>query len=134
MRFYKLANQEGVILLEVLLAVAILAFGLTAVIQAMMSGLRACTLASDYLRATSALDQKMIEKYIQKSTDKPSSEDGSLSAPFEHMTYAVDIVPAREPGFDDMSFYQIKSTVYWQAGKGQRALSAGLLIPGEVKP
>jgi Tfp pilus assembly protein PilV len=130
MRYYKNLNQKGSILLEALLAVVILATALTAVIQAMMSGLRSTVAAADYLRAANILDQLMIEKFVADSGNSKPVEPTQLAAPYERYQYSVNVSDVDDA---DLKLRSVECSVEWPAGKGKRMLTAALLAPGAVK-
>ena len=130
MRYYKSLNQRGAILLEALLAVVILSVALTAVIQAMMSGLRSSVLAADYLRSMNILDQLMIENFVAASDDLKSIEPTQFAAPYERYRYFVNVSDVDDT---DLKLRSVECAVEWPAGKGKRILTAAFLMPEAVQ-
>lgn len=131
MRYCKNLNQKGAILLEALLAVVILATALTAVIQAMMSGLRSTVAAADYLRAANLLDQLMVENFLTDSSNLKPVEPAQLAAMYERYRYSVNVSDVDDT---DLKLRSVECSLEWPAGKGKRMLTAVLLAPGALKP
>lgn len=130
MRYCRNRNQKGAILLEALLAVVILATALTAILQAMMSGLRSTIAAVDYMRAANILDQLMVEKFVAGSGNLKSVDPVQLESPYDRYRYFVNVSDVEDT---DLKLRSVECSVEWPAGKGNRTLTAALLVPGAVK-
>ena len=127
-------NKRGAILLEALLAVTILAVALTAIMQCMLSGLRAAVVSAEYLRAASLLDSVMTEQFLTKPDSLASRDDVEAKEPYERYKYSVRVSDENDPLFQDLKLKRLETSVVWPAGKGKRTLSAALLLPGTVQP
>lgn len=127
-------DKNGAILLEALLAVTILAVALTAIMQSMLSGLRAAVVSSEYLRAASLLDSVMTEQFLTKPDALASRDEVEAKEPYERYRYSVRVFDEPDPLFPDLKLKRLETSVVWPAGKGKRTLSAALLLPGIAQP
>lgn len=127
-------NQQGAILLEALLAVTILAVALTAIMQSMLSGLRAAVVSAEYLRAASLLDSVMTEQFLTRPDALTSRDEVEAKEPYERYKYSVRVSDENDPLFQDLNLKRLETSVVWPAGKGKRTLSAALLLPGSAQP
>lgn len=127
-------NQQGAILLEALLAVTILAVALTAIMQSMLSGLRAAVVSAEYLRAASLLDSVMTEKFLTRPDALTSRDEVEAKEPYERYKYSVRVSDENDPLFQDLNLKRLETSVVWPAGKGKRTLSAALILPGSAQP
>ncbi len=127
-------NQQGAILLEALLAVTILAVALTAIMQSMLSGLRAAVVSAEYLRAASLLDSVMTEQFLTRPDALTSRDEVEAKEPYERYKYSVRVSDENDPLFQDLNLKRLETSVVWPAGKGKRTLSAALILPGSAQP
>ena len=127
-------NQQGAILLEALLAVTILAVALTAIMQSMLSGLRAAVVSAEYLRAASLLDSVMTEQFLTRPDALTSRDEVEAKEPYERYKYSVRVSDENDPLFQDLNLKRLVTSVVWPAGKGKRTLSAALILPGSAQP
>lgn len=131
MQHCKRLNTQGAILLEALLSIVILAVALTAVMQAVMSGLRASVAGADYLSAVNILDHVMAEQFISASA---VNEPVRLTAPYERYAFVTHISKADEPVYKDLTLRHVQCAVEWPVGQGTRTLTAAFLTPGALQP
>lgn len=134
MKHFRQKNKQGAILLEALLAVMILAVALTAIVQAMMSGLRAAVTSVEYLRAASLLESVMVEKFLAKAEGVKSQSRTAFEAPYDRYQYAVEMSDENDPLYKDLKLRRLECSVAWPAGKGTRTLAAALWMPGTASP
>ncbi len=127
-------NQQGAILLEALLAVTILAVALTAIMQSMLSGLRAAVVSAEYMRAASLLDSVMTEQFLTRPDALTSRDEVEAKEPYERYKYSVRVSDENDPFFQDLKLKRLETSVVWPAGKGKRTLSAALILPGSAQP
>ena len=127
-------NQQGAILLEALLAVTILAVALTAIMQSMLSGLRAAVVSAEYMRAASLLDSVMTEQFLTRPDALTSRDEVEAKEPYERYKYSVRVSDENDPLFQDLNLKRLVTSVVWPAGKGKRTLSAALILPGSAQP
>lgn len=127
-------NQQGAILLEALLAVTILAVALTAIMQSMLSGLRAAVVSAEYMRAASLLDSVMTEQFLTRPDALTSRDEVEAKEPYERYKYSVRVSDENDPLFQDLNLKRLETSVVWPAGKGKRTLSAALILPGSAQP
>ncbi len=127
-------NQQGAILLEALLAVTILAVALTAIMQSMLSGLRAAVVSAEYMRAASLLDSVMTEQFLTRPDALTSRDEVEAKEPYERYKYSVRVSDENDPFFQDLNLKRLETSVVWPAGKGKRTLSAALILPGSAQP
>ncbi len=120
---------KGAVLLEVLLAVAILAAGLTAVLQAMMAHARAASAASEYVQAVHALGQRMTPEVMARSVNDARDDQGpclSDSDKFQCSMTLMGTVPSPHP---QIVFQDFQTQVLWVSGKTDRSFKAAVYLP-----
>jgi Tfp pilus assembly protein PilV len=132
MRRFK--NEQGAILLEALLAVAILAVALTAITQSMLSGLRAAVLSAEYLRAASLLDSVMTEQFLRKPDERSAQAEVKAEVPYERYRYSVRVSDEGDSQYLGLKLKRVECSVIWPAGRGERTMSAALLLSGSLEP
>ncbi len=117
-------NQEGFLLIEVLLAVAILAIGLTLVVQAYLAAFKAEAYTSGYTEAM-ILAQNEMEEIIQKyREDAIIPSEGAFPSPYESISYTVDIHPYPS----DENLMECVLTVSWNRGRRKNRVVTGTLL------
>ena len=130
MAAHKYSSSRGAVLLEVLLAVAILAVGLTAVLQAMMAHANAASAAAEYVQAVHALDLWMTPKIFAQGGNDVMDEQGPCLDVLEKfqcsMTLAADILPSPHP---QVMFQKIDMNVLWGSGKTTRNFKVTAYLP-----
>ena len=122
-------SVNGLALLEVLLAVLILAVGLTAVLQAMMAHARAASEASEYVQAVHALDQRMMPTLMSQTSFDAAEEQGpcgSGSEKFQCSMTSNGTVPSPHP---QITFQNISARVHWASGNSEKGFQAAVYLP-----
>lgn len=126
----KRSNSKGAVLLEVLLAVAILAAGLTVLIQSMSTHMRAIVLADQYARAALALDGFMgqiVMDNIPKTLPPDESPCPQINEPYQcSIALRETILPSPHP---QVFFRIIDGNVHWRTGKNTRNLGIVFYSP-----
>lgn len=121
------AQNTGFTLIEVLVAISILAIALTVILQLFSGGLRSNRLAEDYNRAVFHARQKMEEVLL---LDEP--EPGSTEGEFED-GYRWQAEIARVEADEDVDerlpveTFAIKVAIQWGAGENRRDFAVNTL-------
>ena len=106
---YPLNTRGGLTLIEVLLAVSILGFGLVGVLRGYASSIATLAAGQHNIDAVNLLKKKMAEveiMVIEKEKISQESEDGLFEDPFQDIIWEWDIKPA-----DKEDLYALSVTV-----------------------
>jgi general secretion pathway protein I len=127
--------EKGFTLIEVVIALAILGIGLTAIIELFSGGLRLGRISQGYTKAMNFASLKMEEIVTQK-TIEAGEDEGEFDRTFRWQTgiEKVDILPY-DKGTEfkpPVDFYHIRVNVLWKSGSKER--SASLESYKTVKP
>ena len=117
-----LKKKKGSFLAEVLLAVSILSVGLTVVIHALLSSLRATVYTRDYSLAIILMENKMHELLQKGFIASSVKEENAFEPPFERFHYELETQPVAsiEPeGFLNKVFLRC----FWTSGKKTKDIS-----------
>ena len=132
------SSCEGFTLIEVLVALTLLAVGMTTTIELFSGSLSLAHSSRIYTIATFLANQKMGEALIAKET---STQSGDFDAPYDNFSYNVEIGSQEESKWqmqiiDDMlaiigenklppspSLRKIRVTVNWEENNRERKLS-----------
>lgn len=133
MRDRKGRSLKGAVLMEVLLAVAILAVGLTAVLQSMMSHARAVSVASDYMQAVQALDQRMTPRIMGQTSADAIEEQGNCLPDSEKYRCSMTIAQTVPSPHPQVMFQRIQTEVLWSAGRTDRIFKAAFYFPKVIE-
>lgn len=134
-----LSSGEGFTLIEVLVALALLAVGLTTLLELFSGSLSLAHSSRTYTIATFLANQKMGEALI---SDEDQSQSGDFEYPYEKFTYDIEVNKQEESRWnlqiiDDMlaiigeqeqippsaSLRQIRVKISWEENHRQRNLS-----------
>jgi general secretion pathway protein I len=120
-------RTRGFTLMEVVVAMAILAVGLTVIIELFSGGLRLARTSAEYTKAINYARMKMEEIGV-KQTLQEGSEQGDFDGTYRWQveTKRVDIIPI-EKGIDfkpPVELFQVNVNVLWKSGLKER--SAGI--------
>jgi general secretion pathway protein I len=115
-------------LIEVLVAMMILALSLTVIFRIFGGGLNKIGIASDYARAV-MIAESVLAAAGNTEILRPGESSGNL---FEKYRWTRTVRPYQadgEPSFDDLplNFYRVSVTVEWPATKGIRSLDLSTL-------
>ena len=108
-----LKKNKGAFLIEVLLSVMILAAGLTIIIQALLSSLRASTYVKDYSLALILTENKMHELLQEGLIRAPLREEKQFEVPFERFSYQLET--EKKQGEKDF-LNKVFLKCFWKAG------------------
>jgi prepilin-type N-terminal cleavage/methylation domain-containing protein len=128
-------TTQGFTLLEVLVALAILATAVTLVLQLFSTNLRSITASEDYVRAVIAADARMRE--ISQADDLEQGAWEEIDGPYtmkvvisEALQEKTDLLPLR--------LLQVELTLNWRKGLRSRSMTlttarlVSKLVPGET--
>lgn len=118
MRQRFLKRSAGAVILEALLAVVILAVGLTVLVQTMTAGLRAEAAAGTYIQAAALLSRPLTEQFVLPE----AAAEGRGDSPFEHFRFRTAPL-APESTEDGLTLYPVETAVIWPAGRGERRVA-----------
>lgn len=129
MRPLKRFRQTGFVLVEILLAVVILAIGLTAVLQSMTAQARAAGAVGQYVHTVLALDGMLAPFFMgPASLPLPETEIPCLpdTEAYQCSLRAALTLPSPHP---QVVFQRIDGQVKWSSGKKQRTLNVWYFNP-----
>lgn len=113
-------SNKGFTLLEILVAIAILAISLTVILQLFSGGLRSTRVSDRYSRGVFHAREKMEEILVEDRLDEGTRE-GEFDDAYKWRTRIVRMVPPEEEEkklpFD---VYEITVEVVWHEGKGEK--------------
>jgi general secretion pathway protein I len=117
-------RHRGFTLIEVVVAMALLAVGLTVIIELFSGGLRLGRTSMEYTKAVNYGRMKM-EEIVVKQTMEEGSEEGKFDETFRWQieTKKVDILPV-EKGIDfkpPAELFQVKINILWKSGLKERS-------------
>lgn len=118
------SKNKGFLLLEVMLAVAILSLGLVLVLRSYLGSLRATKVAHNLLVANLLLEEKIWQKEQEKASPEGLTlmqEQDSFDSPFANFSYKISF--SQEP--DLPILYKSSYEVFWQ--QRQREWSSSCL-------
>jgi len=119
-----LLTTRGFTLIEVVVAMAILAVALTVIIELFSGGLRLARTSAEYTKAINYARVKMEEIAV-----KQTLEEGTQEGEFDHTfrwqveTKKVDVLPIQK-GIDFMpptELFQVKVNVLWKSGLREKS-------------
>lgn len=129
MRLLKRFPQNGFVLMEVLLAVVILAIGLTAVLQAITAQARAASVAGQYVRAVLSLDGMMAPFFMGPASLPLSETEGACPLDIETYQCSLRIEETLPSPHPQVVFQFFEGQVTWSSGKDQRTLNVSFFNP-----
>lgn len=130
-RFSTIArNKEGILLYEVLLALAILSFGLVAVLGSFNTSLRAVTTSENYFRATLLLEEKLWELEMDDGFS-PGVSRGGFPGEHSKFRWQVEASPIEEEG--DMVLNEVKVTISWNERNKRRDMALTTWMVKEIE-
>jgi len=119
---------HGYTLIEVLIAMTILALSLTVIFRIFSGGLNKIDIASDYAQAV-MVAESVLAASGNTQTLQAGVSNGSL---FEKYRWVRTVTPYHAPGepsFDDLPLhvYRVSVDVAWPARRGERSLNLSTL-------
>ena len=122
----RIGGSKGFTLIEIVVALAILAIGLTAVLEGFAGGLRSARVSEDYTKATWHGQTKMEEMLMTQELSEEVTE-GTFDNQFSWKSEVKKVTPSL--GRDEkaqsslpVEIYQIIVTVTWPWGAGKKSL------------
>jgi len=97
----KRRKNKGFLLLEVMISVSILSFGLLLILNSFMRPIRAVELSKDYFKAGLLIEEKMFE--ICNSDIKEGSSQGSFSDFNSRFSWNMDVIKLEENTFKEIN-------------------------------
>ncbi len=117
-------STTGFTLIEVVVAMAILAVGLTVIIELFSGGLRSGRTSIEYTKAVNYARMKM-EEIAVKQTMEEGSEEGEFDDTFRWQveTKRVDILPEKyKTDFKPPAeLFQVKINILWKSGLKEKS-------------
>ncbi|MFQ5534660.1 MAG: prepilin-type N-terminal cleavage/methylation domain-containing protein [Sphingomonadales bacterium] len=126
------ANQAGFTLIEVLVALAIVAIALAPLLQVYSRGAGNADTANLYLRA-SAIAESMLASAGSDMPLRPGQTNGTSASVFN---WTLTVRPT-DMGLDEelpMALYEVEAEVSWVTGATPRSLSLRTLRVGKREP
>lgn len=120
-----ISKDKGFTLLEILVAISILAIAVVVVLQLFSSNLRSIKASEDYVYAAMKADEKMREVLAEKEIKEKSitkiTDDG--------YRINVNVTEEKKEGRDLLSvkLLRIDVTVQWKKGRKEKSLSLSTL-------
>ncbi|MDP2981106.1 MAG: type II secretion system protein [Candidatus Omnitrophota bacterium] len=96
----KKTKNSGFLLLEVMISVSILSFGLLLILNSFMKPIRAAELSKDYFKAELLLEEKMFE--VCNSDITEGSLKGSFSGFNNMFSWDMSVVESEEGAFKEI--------------------------------
>lgn len=114
--------NSGFTLIEIMLAVVILSFGLVLVLRSFATALDGIT-RSENVKAASYLLEEKMEEIKEKAKEEDGIKRGTSSGQFTVLTprrceWSLEVVPS---GVDE-DLNEVKLEISWQEGKSKRSL------------
>lgn len=106
-------NKKGFTILEVLVAILIIAFGLLALMRALSGGLTGSKRGHDVTIATILAQEKMEE--TRYSTWPPSDGNGTFGSPNDNFDWEIATVATVTP---TTYLREVSLSIYWPAAAG----------------
>lgn len=120
---------QGALLIEVLMAVAILATALLMILKAMAGALRASTYTSDYAVAAFLLEEKIAEGMMSPEAAAAVDEDGSFEEPFDKYTYRIQVHKLPEEIENLAPLTQMDLQIQWPSRSASKGLAVSTFLP-----
>jgi general secretion pathway protein I len=118
--------DKGFTLIEIVVALAILGIGLTAIMELFSGGLRLAKTSEDYTKAISYGRMKM-EEIISKQRIEEGSDKGDFDKTFRWQVdiKKIDLLPPdKNPDLKlPINLFQVKVNILWKSGSKERSTS-----------
>jgi prepilin-type N-terminal cleavage/methylation domain-containing protein len=128
------SSRSGLTLIEVLLAVAILGFGIAGMVMAGARCIGVARQARNYQQAREALAQVEVEEPLALVENMERANDGgTLKAPFEKFRWERVVEPI---GLEEDYLYQVSTSITWseEGWKGSEAVVTFVYRPDQKLP
>ena len=124
----KARGSRAYILIETIVALAVLSAGLAAVFSAFSSSLGAAEHSKDLTVATLLAEEKITQLRLA-GPDSLGLSEGGFGEDYAGFTWRTAIKPSQRD-----SWYSVKVEVQWQERGRSRSISLVSLIPGQQQP
>lgn len=129
----KIFQRQGVLLIEVLLIIAVLAVALTLIIQSLTASYRALYFTRDYAQARFLLENKMMSLMKSQELAPDYYDEGRFDEPFDKFRY---VIKSKEKTLgEDGVMNEATLSILWESGSGEQSITAAtfFLISKEEK-
>ena len=119
-------QNQGFLLIEVVVALAILGVGLTVIIELFSGGLRLARASMEYTKAVNYARMKMEEITVKPAVEEGTQEGESEDRAFRWQVGVkkVDLL-SLDKGVDykpPIELFQVKIDVFWKSGAKERSM------------
>jgi prepilin-type N-terminal cleavage/methylation domain-containing protein len=118
-RHSSLVTRRGFTLLELIVSIAILSFGLIGILQALSAALVASRLAEDYSTAAMLAEQKIAELSVQAEDLEPGEDSGDFGELFPRFAWDYRVL---DTGVEGLLHATV--VVSWRTGQRERSFTA----------
>ena len=123
-----LSDNQGMLLLEAILAIVILTISLTVIIESLVSGLRATVFTVDYSKAIILTDNVMADILRQRAIDPSLANKADFPEPNDAFEYEITTQDMQEEATQS-PFKEAQVTVSWKSGQKEQGLSVVTWLP-----
>lgn len=127
MKTHRSNRNQGFLLIEVVVALAILAVGLTVIIELFSGGLRLGRASMEYTRAVNyarmKMEETMLKLAIEEGTQEGEADDGTFR--WQVGVKKVDLLSI-DKSLDykpPIELFQVRIDVFWKSGSKEKSTS-----------
>jgi general secretion pathway protein I len=127
MKTHRSNRNQGFLLIEVVVALAILAVGLTVIIELFSGGLRLGRASMEYTRAVNyarmKMEETMLKPAIEEGTQEGEADDGTFR--WQVGVKKVDLLSI-DKSIDykpPIDLFQVRIDVFWKSGAKEKSTS-----------
>ncbi len=120
--FQVFSSVAGIVLLEVLLAIAVFSLSLTFLIHSLAQSYRATVYSRDYSKAIYISDNYMSRIFARGSIEQDKQEEGDFPDPFEEFHYALQSAQSANESVGER-LNEFLFEVSWMLGGRKRSFS-----------
>jgi type II secretory pathway pseudopilin PulG len=117
----KKKKNEGFLLLEIIISVSILSFGIILILNSFMRPIKASQISMDFFNAGLLLEEKMIELYSGDIKEGPSR--GEFSGFDNRFSWDLDVIK-----LEDISYREVNLKVFWKEKDKEQDISISTYI------
>jgi general secretion pathway protein I len=127
MKTHRSNRNQGFLLIEVVVALAILAVGLTVIIELFSGGLRLGRASMEYTKAVNyarmKMEETMLKPAIEEGTQEGEADDGTFR--WQVGVKKVDLLSI-DKSIDykpPIDLFQVRIDVFWKSGSKEKSTS-----------
>jgi general secretion pathway protein I len=120
-------NDKGYLLLEVIVAVAILSLGLVMLLRCFAAPLRAVRMSESHLTATLLLEEK-TEELQTACMLRSKAESGTFPGYSGEFKWKIETSPYRDNSQDSDKLSELRVTVSWREGETEHSIHSISLV------